>query len=348
MAANNPSSMDVDTARQSKSPLHGPQKAENAQRGGNGGVGCVPTTSYDQFSLNRVHVRMTSTPMVAEDDATEGMEATGDQNTHGQQISDKNVSSTSHSFIPSASNSQYVAAQATRRVTPPPVLYDYQVDHVAKVLLPATKLKEAVEEPKNKKEASAISAPAADDSPCHGSPGFGNPAFSSPPPFSTAMKQSSSVPSVQCFVSQGSTQHLKKPETLEDIRRNMAKLLDDNPISDIDFAKMHYDRDEVRNHMQMMAGPLKDAILSIKEGMKEPAKEGFLNQRAESFAYAQRKGENPPSYAYASPEVTKNGKLVGKKSKNSEIVAAKAVKDFDKANRDYDDAFERNLRNMFK
>ncbi|KIN00335.1 hypothetical protein OIDMADRAFT_54932 [Oidiodendron maius Zn] len=348
MAANNPSSMDVDTAGQSKSPLHGPQKAENAQRGGHGRVGCVPTTSYDQFSLNRVHVRMTSTPMVAEDDATEGMEATGDQDTHVQQFSDKNVSSTSHSFIPSGSNSQYVAAQATCRVTPPPVLYDYQVDYVAKVLLAATKLKEAIEELKNKKEVAAISALAADESPYHGSPGFGNPDFGSSPPLSTAMDQSLSVTSVRCSISQGSAQHLKKPETLEDIRRNMAKLLDDNPISDIDYARMNYDRDEVRNHMKLMVDPLKDAIFSIKEGIKEPAKESFLNKRAESFTYAQRKGDDPPSYAYAAPEVTKNGKLVGKNSENSENVAAKAVKDFNKANRDYDDAFERNLRNMSK
>jgi hypothetical protein len=77
---------------------------------------------------------------------------------------------------------------------------------------------------------------------------------------------------------------------------------------------------------------------------KPHSRSQFLYERAESSAHAKRMGDKLPRYAYTRPE---NGKPARKEPPTLEELAAKSAKEFDKANRDYDEAFERNLRGIF-
>jgi hypothetical protein len=351
MAANTSNSMDVDSesgsqGAQSSPPFYGSKKAR--KQSSIGGAANLPGSSRSQSAHRggrpRKPLEHTTVEDEDDDDTMEGMEATGNHCSHGQQVANKGMSSSAYSFIPSGANAQYVATQAPqapRRAPPLPVLYDYQVDRIAKTLDPIAKLKEAIEDFENKHAATGSSPSAAS-----GALPFRIPLFSPSPPPMMASSQAAGASSVSSANFQGYTQHRK--EALDDIHRNMAKLMEDDPISDMAFANMHYDREEVRKRMKEMVGLLKAAISSIESGMKEHSKNEFLSQRADSSAHAQRKGEKLPTYAYIAPEVDKDGKSVDNKPKKPEEVAAKAVKDFDKANRDYDDAFERCLREIWK
>lgn len=129
---------------------------------------------------------------------------------------------------------------------------------------------------------------------------------------------------------------------LETIRANMAKLLEDRPISDEDFARMHYDDGaETARIQQAMRDHYKSKHPSSapKPPVPQHTQQQFLDQRAASSSHAMRMGETPPSYASKGPEPAKKKE----KKKSPGEVAAKAMQDLDKSNKD----FERNLRRNF-
>lgn len=102
----------------------------------------------------------------------------------------------------------------------PPVLYDYQVDPIAKGLAAGKKNKEKQE--KLNIQALGWTTPSAPSCPVSGPP----------PPPERSMRRAPSARS-------GPTPPTKK-ETLGEIRHNMDKLLADDPICDRAFAAMHY------------------------------------------------------------------------------------------------------------
>lgn len=234
------------------------------------------------------------------------------------------------------------SARAPPSADPPPVLHDYQVDYVARNMELMRMMKEQVEKIKEAQKSFL-------ESPMSASPNTDYPLFS-PRLSSEVLSGWSSSSQSSSGQSQNEAGAVKTRETLADIHRNMAKLLDDDdPISDRDFAAMHYQNGE-RPSAQALRdtlGSLKDMFESLKPAVnKQHTASQFLQQRAESSAYAQRQGEKPPTYAYTGPEDTKT--KPAEKPTRVEKAAAKAVKEFDQANKDYDEAFERNLRGMFE
>lgn len=112
-------------------------------------------------------------------------------------------------------------SKASSTASPQPfVLYDYQVDLIAKGLAAGKKNKEKQE--KYNIQALELTTPSAPSRPVSGPP---------PPPERSTRR----APSARS----GPTQPTKK-ETLEEICRNMDKLLVDGPICDRAFAAMHY------------------------------------------------------------------------------------------------------------
>jgi len=110
----------------------------------------------------------------------------------------------------------------------------------------------------------------------------------------------------------------KKKETIEDIRRNMAFLAqDDVPFQfDQDYAARNYDSGEMSklNSLLRPDGPLAQAFKNMNRvgpqpGLGELFKDKFLSERNASSGYAKRFGETPPAYAYQKPDVNNNSGL---------------------------------------
>ena len=352
MAPKNPKSMREEgdevgsQSLASQAPFPKPKKVRQPSLGANDGVGELPVSSPARFSSNGGQVRKPVKDANYGDGSIDvAMLAALDG--HVQQSAKQGGASTANSHALRRDNAQSTAPsiqlpsiQAPRPASPPPVLYDYQVDYLAKSFAAAKKLAETVAKLKEQKHPGFISPPSAP----------GPPVFGPAPPPGMATNQTSNAQAGPTRVPQHLATAPKKKETIEDIRRNMAKLLEDDPISDRAFAAMHYQGGGTasRQILREALGPLKDAFESLKPAMNnQHTKSQFLEQRAESSAHAQAKGDKLPSYAYPAPKADKKGKPVKKKSVNAEAAVAKAVKEFDKANRDYDDAFERNLRDMF-
>jgi hypothetical protein len=129
------------------------------------------------------------------------------------------------------------------------------------------------------------------------------------------------------------------PSNLETIRANMAKLLDDGPMSDQDFANMHYnDGAETARIQQAMQNHAmsQQSSYSSRPAVPQHTQQQFLDQRAASSSHSLHMGETPPSYAFRAPEPPKKKKTPGQ-------LAAQAMTELDKANKD----FERNLKRNF-
>lgn len=226
---------------------------------------------------------------------------------------------------------------ATSRQTP--FLYNYQIDRIAKRIEAAKKDK--LEQEKFNAQcpsfATRPSAPAAAGGPVSD-------------PHLLLGRRTGRAPNARAGPSQvdrGSAQPTKTSESFEDICNNMDKLIRDDPISDRDFAIMRYG-----NHSRHSRKDLRDTIAPSNENFpvlskcftKPHSRSQFLYERAESSAHAKRMGDKLPKYAYTRPE---NGKPARNESPTLQELAAKSAKEFDKANRDYDEAFERNLRGIF-
>jgi hypothetical protein len=130
-------------------------------------------------------------------------------------------------------------------------------------------------------------------------------------------------------------------ETIETIRSNMDRLLDDGPVSDLDFARMHYEEDgaSFTEHCLREANRRDPPANYQQHSLSQ-----LLGQRAESSAYAQRMGEQPPSYAFVAPDLDEKGRVVKKKMPAKMVAGQEAV--VEKSDQEYDAAFERNLRSM--
>ena len=351
MASNNPKSIS-DEGEEVGSPSLASQaafiktkKVRQPSREAHGGEGCLPTPSPAPLSSNGGPVRKPVKDTNYDDGS---MDADGEDawDGHVQQSAGQGGAATANSRAlgggnaqPAAPSIQIPSIEARHSASPPPVLYDYQVDHIAKSFATADKLVKVITKLKEQGHPAFVSPPSA----------AGPPVFRPVPPPGMITKNASNAQAGPTHPQHGATAP-KKRETIEDIRRNMAKLIDDDPISDRAFAAMHYQSGGAASPqvLREALGPLKDAFESLKPAMNnQHTKSQFLQQRAESSAHAQANGEKLPNYAHPAPKVGKKVKPVKKNSVNAEAAVAKAVNEFDKANHDYDDAFERNLRDMF-
>jgi hypothetical protein len=219
-----------------------------------------------------------------------------------------------------------------------PFLYNYQIDRIAK-RIDAAKKDKLEQEKFNTQFPSFSTLPAA---PAAGAPDFD--------PHLSLGRRTRRAPSARAGPSQvdrGSAQPTKTSESFEDICNNMEKLIRDDPISDRDFAVMRYG-----NHSRRSRKDLGDTMVPSEENLpvlsgsftKQHSRSQFLYERAESSAHAKRMGDKLPRYAYTRPE---NGKPARTEPLTLEELAAKSAMEFDKANSDYDEAFERNLRGIF-
>lgn len=72
-----------------------------------------------------------------------------------------------------------------------------------------------------------------------------------------------------------------------------------------------------------------------------------LDQRVDFSAHSRSMSGKCSGYAYTGPGIGEKGKLAQKKPSAAEEAAAKSIKEIHKANRDYDEVFERNLHENF-
>lgn len=138
--------------------------------------------------------------------------------------------------------------------------------------------------------------------------------------------------------------------TTETFKRNAEFLLNDGPVSDVGFARMHYQEDgtDLTRLCARLASQTARLTNSYKQSNNQQHSQGqFLQQRAESSAHAQQIGETPPSYAFVTPEIDERGRVVNKTMKTESEKSGERAAAVTKAGADYHEAFKRNLQNIF-
>lgn len=217
-------------------------------------------------------------------------------------------------------------------------LYNYQIDRIAK-RIDAAKKDKLEQEKFNTQCPSFATLPAG--------PAAGVPDSDPHLHLGRRTRRAPSARGGPSQVDRASAQATKTSESFEDICNNMDKLIRDDAISDRDFAVMRYGNYSRRSRKDLRdtTAPSDENFPVLSECFTKPhSRSQFLYERAESSAHAKRMGDKLPRYAYTRPE---NGKPARKEPPTLEELAAKSAKEFDESNRDYDEAFARNLRGIF-
>jgi len=114
----------------------------------------------------------------------------------------------------------------------------------------------------------------------------------------------------------------------DQIRKNMEKLLEDNPVSDVDFMNQHLVSDGNINKLyrKVYEGDKYGNVLTkLAHGGPYYSRLAFLQQRYESSKYGQEHGEKPPKWAFQDEQnlwirIRSDGGVVGIPKTQEEVI----------------------------